>query len=131
MDNYSYVQTSSGEDIFGLITLLCCCIITLPFILFWIWMLIDASKREYPAGRENEKLIWLLIILLTSPFNTMVGIGAIIYYFSVKRKADDAKKMPQSVTIPTVTEVVESKPVEETKIPEKTAKQDETNPEQL
>lgn len=47
-------------------------------IIFWIKMLIDAINRKYP--NENDKTVWILVIVL-------VGIiGAIIYYFSVKKK---------------------------------------------
>ena len=38
---------------------------------FWIWMLIDCATKEPSQG--NEKLIWVLIILLTH------WIGALIY----------------------------------------------------
>lgn len=38
----------------------------------WIWMLIDCATKEPSEG--NEKLIWILIIVLTH------GIGALIYF---------------------------------------------------
>jgi len=44
-------------------------------IIFWIWMLIDCAKRQF-----NDKLVWILIILLVGT------LGAIIYYFVIKRK---------------------------------------------
>ena len=40
---------------------------------FWIWMLVDCATKEPSQG--NEKLIWVLIIVLTH------WIGAAIYYF--------------------------------------------------
>lgn len=44
---------------------------------FWIWMIIDVAQRKFE--NENDKIMWLLIILL-------VGfIGAVVYYFVVKR----------------------------------------------
>ena len=47
-------------------------------LVFWIFMLIDAVQRKYK--NENDKIAWILIIVL-------VGVvGAIIYYFVVKRK---------------------------------------------
>lgn len=46
-------------------------------IVFWIMMLIDAAKREFP--NENDKLIWILVIVLVGV------IGAIIYYFVGKQ----------------------------------------------
>ena len=49
----------------------------------WIIMLIDCVKRkpeEFPGGGENTKTIWLVVVILTG------GIGAIVYYFMVKKK---------------------------------------------
>ena len=45
---------------------------------FWILMIIDAAKRKFKT--DGEKIAWILIIVLAS------YIGAIIYYFVVKRK---------------------------------------------
>jgi hypothetical protein len=45
---------------------------------FWILMLIDSIKRKFK--KDNEKIIWVLVIVLTGI------LGAIIYYFVVKRK---------------------------------------------
>jgi hypothetical protein len=39
---------------------------------FWLWMLIDCAVKEPSSG--NDKLIWILIILLTHL------IGALIYF---------------------------------------------------
>jgi len=43
---------------------------------FYIWMLVDCIKRE----NFKDKTLWILIILLAN------WIGAIVYYFVVKRK---------------------------------------------
>ena len=45
---------------------------------FWIWMLVDCVRRDYK--KNDEKLIWVLIIVFAQI------IGAIIYYFVIKRK---------------------------------------------
>ena len=47
--------------------------IALPMLLFWIWMLIDCVTKEPSKG--NDKLIWVLVILLTG------FLGAAIYFF--------------------------------------------------
>ena len=47
-------------------------------LIFWIFMLVDVIKRDFK--KENDKLLWILIVVLTGL------IGAIIYYFMVKRK---------------------------------------------
>ena len=49
----------------------------------WIIMLVDCVKRdnsEFPNAGESTKTMWLLIVILTG------GIGAIIYYFLVRKK---------------------------------------------
>jgi len=51
------------------------------FIL-WIMMLIDVIQRKFK--KDDEKIIWILVLALTG------YIGAIIYYFVIKRK--DKKK---------------------------------------
>lgn len=49
----------------------------------WLWMLIDCLKRpddKFAIGGNYAKLIWVLVIIF-------IGlIGALIYYFLVKRK---------------------------------------------
>lgn len=56
-------------------------IISLGFLAFWIWMLIDVVKRDDNDFADNnskdQKVIWLLLIIFTS------YIGALIYYFVV------------------------------------------------
>jgi len=46
----------------------------------WVWMLVDCAKREFK--NENDKLLWILVIVLAST------VGAIVYYFVVKREQD-------------------------------------------
>jgi hypothetical protein len=49
----------------------------------WLIMLIDCAKRDnqdFPNAGDNAKTMWLLIVILTG------GIGAIVYYFMVRRK---------------------------------------------
>ena len=45
----------------------------LLLLAFWIWMIIDCANNEPNKG--NDKLIWILIIVLTG------WLGAAIYYF--------------------------------------------------
>ncbi len=51
-------------------------IMALLFIL-WIFMIVDVSKRQFKL--EHDKIGWILIIVLTG------YIGAIVYYFAIKR----------------------------------------------
>ena len=49
----------------------------------WIIMLVDCAKRDnsdFPNAGESTKTMWLLIVILAS------GVGAIIYYFMVRKK---------------------------------------------
>ncbi|MBM3232530.1 PLDc_N domain-containing protein [Candidatus Pacearchaeota archaeon] len=59
--------------IFGLFFLL-----IIGSLALWIWMLVDCIKRKFK--KEDEKIIWLLVIILVQV------IGAIIYYFVIKRE---------------------------------------------
>ncbi len=64
---------------FGLIFLL-----SVGLFVFWIWMLVDCVKRNFE--KDDEKIIWILVIVLTQV------IGAIIYYFVVKRKDKNKRR---------------------------------------
>lgn len=46
--------------------------------IFWILMLVDAVKRNFKS--DTDKIVWVLVIIFTHI------IGALIYYFMVKRK---------------------------------------------
>ncbi len=43
---------------------------------FWIWMIVDCVKRDFK--NENEKIVWILVIVLAS------WIGALVYYLAVR-----------------------------------------------
>lgn len=45
---------------------------------FWIWMIIDCVKRKFK--NENDKIVWILVLIFLS------FLGAILYYFIVKRQ---------------------------------------------
>lgn len=53
--------------------------VAIAAFVLWIMMLIDAAQRTNWEN-ENDKTIWILIIVLTG------GIGALIYYFMIRRK---------------------------------------------
>lgn len=42
---------------------------------FWLWMLIDAAKRDF-----DDKAVWIVLLIFLN------GIGAILYYFIIKRR---------------------------------------------
>jgi len=45
---------------------------------FWIWMIVDCATRKFK--NDTDKIVWILVILFANL------IGAVIYYFIVKRK---------------------------------------------
>ena len=53
-------------------------ILAILAFVFWIFMLIDAAKRNFKA--DSDKIIWVLIIVFLGI------IGAIVYYFVIKRE---------------------------------------------
>lgn len=49
----------------------------------WIWMLVDVIQNE--TDEENQKLIWVLVVILGG------GVGALVYLFArrqPRRKAE-------------------------------------------
>jgi magnesium-transporting ATPase (P-type) len=56
--------------------------IVVTFIVFWVWMIVDAAQNE----KENELVAWILVLVFLS------WIGAIVYYFARKRPRDKTKK---------------------------------------
>lgn len=62
-----------GGLIFGIVMF----VVGIAGLIFWIFMLVDAAKRK-----SDSQVMWIIIIVLTG------WIGALIYYFAVKRPAD-------------------------------------------
>ncbi len=52
-------------------------------IILWVMMLLDCAQRRFP--KEDDKIIWILVLVFTS------WLGALIYYFVVKRPAESLK----------------------------------------
>jgi len=51
---------------------------------FWILMLLDCIKKKFKE--DSEKIIWVLILIFAGI------VGALIYYFIVKRKSKKGKR---------------------------------------
>lgn len=51
------------------------------FLIFWIWVIVDVVKRDFE--NDNEKIIWLLLIILLGI------IPSIVYYFVVIKPNND------------------------------------------
>ncbi|MBW3011214.1 PLDc N-terminal domain-containing protein [Candidatus Woesearchaeota archaeon] len=53
--------------------------IMIAAFVFWVLMLIDCVKRDFKG--DNDKVVWILVLVF-------VGfIGALIYYFVIRRPA--------------------------------------------
>lgn len=52
--------------------------------IFWIWMIVDCATRDNFKA-DNDKVIWILVLVFAGI------IGAIIYYFVIKRSLDPVK----------------------------------------
>ena len=62
-----------------LFALLCCMLLpVIALLTLWIWALIDCAMRRFDG---NDKLIWILVILLAN------WVGALIYIFVGRSKA--------------------------------------------
>ena len=60
-------------------------LVSIGAMVLWIVMIVDVARREekdFPDKGDNQKTIWLLIIILGG------GIGAAVYYFLVYKKAN-------------------------------------------
>ncbi|MDO8528582.1 MAG: PLDc N-terminal domain-containing protein [Nanoarchaeota archaeon] len=69
-----------GELVFGSIfAALIFIAIGIFSLVFWIMMLVDSIQRKFK--KSDERIIWVIVIVLTGV------IGALIYYFVVKKKA--------------------------------------------
>lgn len=69
---------------FGLVCMVLYFALVIAGLVFWIMMIVDVAKREesqFPNSTGSSKTIWLIVVILLGI------IGAIVYYFAVKRKA--------------------------------------------
>lgn len=75
-----FLTTSEYADNVGLyiLGLLFTSIFAIAALIFWIWMLVDCATKEPSEG--NDKIVWILIILLTNL------LGAIIYFVARRPK---------------------------------------------
>ena len=63
-------------------------VIVFAGIIFWLWMFIDCLVRvNYKAN--NDKIVWVIVLLFTSI------LGAVLYFFLVKRPLNGKQKAKQ------------------------------------
>lgn len=85
LDDYSYdTEISDGAaaalGIGMMVVIGISVLIGLAFLIFWIMMLVDLSKRDF-----EQKSTWM-IMLIVSFFLGLHWLAAIVYYFMIKRK---------------------------------------------
>lgn len=68
------MNVALGASVFFLLFACLIGLIALLGTIFWIWMIVDCATNEPSEG--NDKVIWLLVIILTH------FIGALIYFFA-------------------------------------------------
>ncbi|MDP4039250.1 MAG: PLDc N-terminal domain-containing protein [Candidatus Pacearchaeota archaeon] len=51
-------------------------LIGILFLIFWIWMIVDCSKRNFK--NTAEKIIWLLVIIFAH------WVGSIVYFIVIR-----------------------------------------------
>ena len=72
------VYTFAGFGLVFILLVIICITIGILSLIFWIKMIIDVANRNFK--KSDDKIIWLLIVILLGL------LGALIYYFTVKRK---------------------------------------------
>jgi len=68
----------AAVGLFGCVFFLIFGVVALACFGIWLWMLIDAIK--YTPSADNQRLIWILVIVLTGI------VGALIYMFVQRPK---------------------------------------------
>ncbi len=69
-----------GMGVFGIVIAIIAGLIGLFFLIFWIMMLVDCIKREFP-----NRGVWLAVLIITF-FIGWSWLACILYYFMVKKK---------------------------------------------
>ena len=57
--------------------------LSLGTTIFWLWMLIDAAKKDFP--KSDDKILWILVLVFAG------FVGTLIYYFVIYKEANKKK----------------------------------------
>lgn len=74
----NFLGIAGGMILFWIVFGLIIAGISIFIFVFWISMIIDCVKRKF--REDSEKIVWILVLIFTGI------IGALIYYFIVKKK---------------------------------------------
>lgn len=91
-DYYYDSGSAAGAAAFGIgmiIFMIIIGIIALVGLIFTIWMIVDAAKRNF-----DQKVMWILLMVFFG------WIAALIYYFMIKRKNVTSGPKPAAPTTP-------------------------------
>ena len=80
---YLLTQLSSVADDYSLSVAIPFYAISLLLGVFWFWMLLDCSKRQF-----EQRGLWLALLILIGP------LAAVVYFFEVKRKTIKPTAIP-------------------------------------
>lgn len=69
--------------------------VALAFFIFWIIMLLDCIKRDFP-----QRSTWLIILIVSIFVGGLYWIAALVYFFVVKRKNLGTKKGSAPPSVP-------------------------------
>lgn len=83
---------AAGIGVFLIIIFAFMALLFVVSFVFWIMMLIHAAQNDIP-----DKNMWI-IILVVSLCVSMPLIGALVYYFVVKKKFSETKPAPKKVS---------------------------------
>src|SRR3989338_367809 len=93
-DDVTSSAGSGAAALGGLVFIGIMLVVGLAVFVFWLMMLIDVIRREFP--NQNDKILWLVLIII---FGIL---GAIIYYFAGRSKGTiPAKPPPAAAASPT------------------------------
>lgn len=68
----------AGLAVFGVLLVIAIIALAIWAFIFWILMIVDCAQRKF--RNDSDKIVWILVIIFTQI------IGALIYYFIVKKK---------------------------------------------
>ena len=72
------METILAWGLLGLLLMLFMVLVPVFAVVLWVWMLVDCIQRTFKD--KADKVDWIVVIVFTHV------IGAVIYFFLVKRK---------------------------------------------
>jgi hypothetical protein len=67
------IETAGAAFVLSFLAMAGAALVVLALAAFWVWMLVDCLRRNFPDS--TTKLMWVLLIILTH------FVGAVLYFF--------------------------------------------------